>query len=137
MALGLFYWRELREVTMAGREVIRDNEKLLRAIIRSIDKNLDYTVEDVVEAQAPRFALQLSLRGRKATVSLSVDDLKSAGDDVVRKNTIRQKIKSTRDHMMDNHLRDVTGKMMAKMLRQSAATDEDSKRSFFRRSPRR
>ena len=122
---------------MTGREVLKENEELLRGIVRSIDKNLDYTLIDSPETQGPRFALQLSLRGREATVSLSIDDLRSAAADAVRKNAIRQKIKHTRDHMMDDHLPDVAGKQIAKMLRQSGGTEEDSKRSFFRRSPRR
>ncbi|MGH7774519.1 MAG: hypothetical protein ACREQA_20025 [Candidatus Binatia bacterium] len=122
---------------MAGREVLKESEGILRGIIRSIDKNLDYTLIDSAEVQGPRCALKLSLRGREATVSLSIDDLRSAGEDVVRKNAIRQKIKSTRDHMMDNHLPDVLGTKIARMLGQSAMTEENFKRPVFRRSPRR
>ncbi len=122
---------------MTGREVLKESEGILRGIIRSIDKNLDYTLIDSAEVQGPRCALQLSLRGREATVSLSIDDLRSAGEDAVRKNAIRQKIKNTRDHMMDNHLPDVLGTKIAKMLGQSAVTEENFKRPVFRRSPRR
>ena len=123
---------------MTGREVIKENEGLLRGIVRSIDKNLDYTLLDSAE-QGARFALQLSLRGREATVSLSIEDLRTAGGDAVRKNALRQKIKHTRDHMMDNHVHDVVGKQIAKMLKQSGGIEEDSRRSFFRRpsGPRR
>ena len=137
MALGAFLSAGTQEVAMTGREVLKDNEELLRGIIRSIDKNLDYTLIDSAEVQGERFALQLSLRGRKATVSVPIDDLRSAAEDAVRKNAVRQKIKNSRDQMLANYVPDVTGKKIARMLRASAGTEEDSRRSFFRRSPRR
>jgi hypothetical protein len=120
---------------MDGREVFKQNEELLRGIVRTIDKNLEYSLTD--ESQEQRFSLKLSARGRHATVSLSIEDLRLAGQDLVRKNTIRQKIKNARDHMMDSFVVDVTGKKMARMLKQSAGSIEESRRSNFRRSPRR
>ena len=123
---------------MSGREALKENEAMLRGIIRSIDKNLDYLPAESAESQGgARFAIQLTLRGRHATVSLSLDDLISAAKDVVRKNAIRQKIKSTRDHMMDNHVVDVLGNKTAKMLKDSAASQEAFQRPSFRRSSRR
>ena len=120
---------------MSGREVVKENERLLREIVRSIDKDVVYTMKEADDPEL-RFALQLSLRGREATVSLSIDDLKAAGTNAVRKNAIRQKIKSARDHMLDNHIADVTGKKMARMLKESGASEEVRQRStFFRRSP--
>jgi uncharacterized protein YnzC (UPF0291/DUF896 family) len=119
---------------MSGREVLKENEALLRGIIRSIDKNLDYTAGDVPQSDAARFTIQLVLRGRHATVSLSLEDLIAAAQDVVRRNNIRQKIKSTRDHMMDVHVVDVMGNKTAKKLKESAATQESFQRPTFRRS---
>jgi hypothetical protein len=119
---------------MSGREVLKENEAILRGIIRSIDKNLDYTAGDSPQSEGAKFTVQLSLRGRHATVSLSLEDLIAAAQDVVRKNTLRQKIKSTRDHMMDVHVVDVMGNKTAKMLKQSAATQESFQRPMFRRS---
>jgi len=118
---------------MTGREVLKENEAMLRGIIRSIDKNLDYTAGDA-QSEGAKFTVQLSLRGRHATVSLSLDDLIAAAQDVVRKNAIRQKIKSTRDHMMDVHVVDVMGNKTAKMLKESAAAQESFQRPNFRRS---
>lgn len=118
---------------MNGREVLKENDAMLRGIVRSIDKNLDYTGE-TVQSDAARFTIQLTLRGRHATVSLSLDDLMSAAQDVVRKNAIRQKIKSTRDHMMDVHVVDVMGNKTARMLKESAATQESFQRPTFRRT---
>ena len=122
---------------MTGREMLKENEGILRGVIRSIDKNLDYAPIDSAQVEGPRFTLQLSLRGRQATVSLSIDDLRSAGEDVVRKNAMRQKIKSTRDHMMDNHIPDVLGNKTAKMLKDAGGAQESFQRPTFRRSYRR
>ena len=119
---------------MNGREVLKDNEAILRGIVRSIDKNLDYTTTDGTQAEGLRFTVQLSLRGRQANVSLSLEDLKAAAQDVVRRNALRQKIKNTRDHMMDSHVVDVMGNKTARMLKESAATQESFQRPNFRRS---
>ena len=119
---------------MNGREVLKNNEAILRGIIRSIDKNLDYTTADGTHAEGPRFTVQLSLRGRQANVSLPLEDLKTAAQDVVRRNALRQKIKNTRDHMMDIHVVDVMGNKTARMLKESAATQESFQRPNFRRT---
>src|SRR3954466_6286639 len=123
---------------MTAREVIKENETVLRGIVRSIDKNLDYATEGP-QSDAPRFTVQLSLRGRRATVSLALDDLMAAPQDLVRRNVIRQKIKSARDHMMDKHVVDVMGNKTARMLKESAATQEAFQRPSFNRGrgPRR
>jgi hypothetical protein len=117
--------------------MLKENDAMLRGIIRTIDKNLDYATEFVQSEGPTRFNVQLSLRGRRATVSLTLDDLTTAAQDLVRKNTVRQKIKSVRDHMMDNHVVDVIGKKTARMLKESAASQESFQRSNFRRGPRR
>jgi hypothetical protein len=120
---------------MTGREVIDKNQAILKQIIRSIDKKLDYSVIDVNDG--PRFALKLTLRGREATVSVSLEDLKLAAENAVHKNAVRQKIKSTHDHMMDSHVSDVMGKKVARMIKASAGAQESFHRSSFQRSPRR
>jgi hypothetical protein len=119
---------------MNGREVLKDNEAILRGIIRSIDKNLDYTTADGAHAEGLRFTIQLALRGRQANVSLSLEDLRASAQDVVRRNALRQKIKNTRDHMMDIHVVDVMGNKTARMLKESAATQESFQRPNFRRT---
>ncbi len=82
---------------MTDREVLKQNAELLRGIVRSIDKNLDYSPVD--DAQEGRFSLRLSSRNREGIVSLLTEDLRMAGQNAVRKNAIRQKIKSRRDHL--------------------------------------
>jgi hypothetical protein len=118
---------------MIDREVVKQTAELLRAIIRSIDKKLEYSVMD--QTQEGRFSLRLSSRGREGVVSLLTDDLRVAGHDAVRKNAIRQKIKSTRDHLLSNYVVDVMGKRVAKMLKQAGGAEDESRGSFFRRPP--
>ena len=118
---------------MTEREAVKQSAELLRVIIRSIDKKLEYNLLD--PTQEGRFSLRLSTRGREGTVSLRTDDLRFAVLDNVRKNMIRQKIKSVRDHLLSNYVVDVMGKKVAKMLKQSAGGKDDSKSSFFFRRP--
>ena len=115
---------------MIERQMVKQTAELLRGIIRSIDKKLEYSLMD--QTQEGRFSLRLSSRGREGVVSLLTDDLRAAGQNAVRKNGIRQKIKSTRDHLLTNYVVDVMGKRVAKMLKQAGGARE-SKPSFFRR----
>ncbi len=116
---------------MAERDVVKQIAELLRGIIRSIDKKLEYSLMD--QTQEGRFSLRLSTRGREGGVSIATDDLRAAGLDAVRKNIIRQKIKSKRDHLLSNYVVDVMGVTVARMLKQAAGTREEFKPSFFRR----
>jgi len=118
---------------MAEREVVKQSAELLRKIIRSVDKKLEYSFID--SGQEGRFSLRLSIRGRVGTVSLLTDDLRQAVADDVRKNAIRQKIKSTRDHLLSNYVVDVMGRRMARILKESAGGKEESRPSFFYRRP--
>ena len=123
---------------MYGRDVHKEEEATLREIIRSVDKKLDYTLRDGNEAGGQSFTLHLAKQSSQATVSLSLDDLKAAKDDMVRRNDIRQKIKRSCDHMGNTHLlKDVLGTKAARILRQSSKPEEDFHRQSFRRSPRR
>jgi hypothetical protein len=115
---------------MTEREVVKQAADLLRRIIRSVDKKLEYSLME--QTQEGRFSLRLSSRGREGIVSLLTDDLRVAGHDAVRKNRVRQKIKSTRDHLLSNYVVDVMGKKAAKMLKQAGGKDEFAP-SFFRR----
>jgi hypothetical protein len=116
---------------MNEHEAVKQTAELLRGIIRSVDKKLDYSLVD--PTQEGRFSLRLSTRGRVGVVSLLTADLRAAGQNAVRKNAIRQKIKSTRDHLLSNYVVDVMGKRVARMLKQANAGTDDSKPSFYRR----
>jgi hypothetical protein len=116
---------------MIEREVLKQNAELLNSIVRSIDKKLEYSFVD--DNQEGRFSLRLTSYGREKNVSLRNADLKAAGDNTVRKNMIRQKIKSTRDHLLSNYVVDVMDKKIAKMLKDAGGAKDESKPSFFRR----
>jgi hypothetical protein len=116
---------------MSEREAVRQAAELLRGIIRSIDKKLDYSVLE--QNQEGRFALRISTRGREGIVSLRTEDLQNAGGSAVRKNAIRQKIKSKRDHLLCDYVVDVLGIKVARLLKQSPAISENFRPAFSRR----
>lgn len=120
---------------MTERDVVRENAALLRTIVRSIDKKLEYSLVDQIHGG--KISLRLSSRGREGIVSLLTEDLAGAAGDAVRKNTIRQKIKSTRDHLLSNYVVDVMGRKEAKLLKQSGGSADESRGSFFFRRPSR
>lgn len=117
---------------MNEREVVRQTAEVLRGIIRSIDKKLEYSL--VEQTQEGRFSLRLSSRGREGIVSILTDDLRLAGQNAVRKNAVRQKIKSTRDHLLSNYVVDVMGRKVTRMLKKAGAANAEFKPSFFRPS---
>jgi hypothetical protein len=117
---------------MNEREMVKQTAEVLRGIIRSIDKKLEYSLVD--QTQEGRFSLRLSSRGREGVVSILTDDLRMAGQNAVRKNAVRQKIKSTRDHLLSNYVVDVMGKKDARMLKKAGGAKDEFKPSFFRPS---
>lgn len=126
-------WTANERAPMPEKEAVKQSADLLRKIIRSVDKKLDYKFID--PAQEGKFALELSIRGRTDIVSLVTEDLRLALSDNVRKNTVRQKIKATRDHLLSDHVADVMGTKVARMLKQSGGDKDESKSSFFYRRP--
>lgn len=120
---------------MTERETAKQTAELLRGIIRSIDKKLEYSLMD--QTQQGRFALRLTTRGREGIVSLRTDDLRAAAETAVTKNAIWQKIKSKRDHLLSNYVVDVVDTRIARLLKHTASNSDDSKSSFYnnRRAP--
>jgi len=127
-----FYWAVNKGGSMTDREVVKQTAEVLRGIIRSIDKKLEYSLVD--QTQEGRFSLRLSSRGREGIVSILTDDLRMAGQNAVRKNAVRQKIKSTRDHLLSNYVVDVMGRRVARMLKKAGGAKDEYKPSFFRPS---
>ena len=117
---------------MTEREVVKQTAEVLRGIIRSIDKKLEYSLVD--QTQEGRFSLRLSSRGREGIVSILTDDLRMAGQNAVRKNAVRQKIKSTRDHLLSNYVVNIMGRKVARMLKKAGGAKDEYKPSFFRPS---
>ena len=118
---------------MTEQGAVKQSANLLKSIIRSIDKKLEYNF--VESTQEGRFSLRLTTRGKIGTVFLVTHDLRLALTDDVRKNAIRQKIKGIRDHMLSVYVEDVMGKKLARMLSAGGAGQGDSKPSFFHRRP--
>ena len=119
---------------MTEQEAAKQGADLLRRIIRSVDKKLEYQFVD--SAHEGRFSLRLTIRGREGVVSLLTSDLRLALSDDLRKNAIRQKLKSTRDHLLSNYVDDVMGKKLARLLAQGSVGQSDGKSSFFYSRPR-
>jgi hypothetical protein len=118
---------------MSEHELVKKAAELLRRIIRSVDKKLDYSL--VEHGEQGVLMLRLSTRGREGFVRLRTDDLLDAGESATRLNAVRQKIKSKRDHLLSNYVVDVMGTKVAKMLKRASATRDEFKPLFSRRPP--
>jgi hypothetical protein len=114
---------------MTEQEAAKQCADLLRKIVRSIDKNLQYSLAG--SSRQGQLDLSLSARGKSGVVSLRSDALKSALTNDASKNTIRQKIKSARDHLLSSYVSDVMGKKMARMLKDSKAASDANTSSYF------
>lgn len=120
---------------MFGKGVFQEEENLLRDIIRSFDKRVDYSAK---EGEGSRFTIHVKLRGHEADVVLDLEDLKAAKTDMVRRHQIRQKIKARCDHLdKSRYGADVLGLKSARILRASPKLEAPAQRSGFGRGPRR
>jgi hypothetical protein len=121
---------------MFGKGVHQEEEALLREIIRTIDKKMDYTAR---EGEGSRFTVQFSSRGHEAVVSLDLEDLKKALRDNTKRNEIRQKIKARYDHLdRSRYGADILGLKPAKLLRAAPKPEPGrQQRGFGRGGPRR
>lgn len=119
---------------MFGKGMYQEEEALLRDILRSIDKKLDYTAR---EGDGSRFSLHLKLRNHEGDVCLELEDLKAARTDMIRRHQIRQKIKARCDHLdKSRYGADILGLASAKLLRASPKPEPVMQRGFGR-APRR
>src|SRR5687768_1193448 len=113
-ARALIYFSPRRKI-MFGKGVHQEEEALLREILRTIDKKIDYSAR---EGEGTRFSLHFTARGHDAVVSLDLEDLKAALRDMTRRNQIRQKIKARYDHLdQSRYGADILGLKPAKLLR--------------------
>ena len=71
---------------MFGKGVFQEEENLLRNIIRSIDKRVDYSAK---EGEGSRFTVHIKLRAHEDDVVLDLEDLKAAKTDTVKRHQIR------------------------------------------------
>jgi len=120
---------------MFGKGVFQEEENLLREIIRSIDKRVDYSAK---EGAGTRFTVHVKLRGDEADIILNLEDLKAAGTDMVKRQQIRHKIKARCDHLdKSRYGDDVLGLKPARLLRVSPKLEVPAQRGGFGRGPRR
>jgi hypothetical protein len=121
---------------MFGKGVHQEEELLLRDIVRSINKKIDYSAR---EGEGTQFTLHLSRRGHETDVVLDLEDLIAAKDDQIKRHQMRQKIKARYDHLDSSRYgADVLGLKREKLLRASPKLEPMAARAGFSRSgPRR
>jgi hypothetical protein len=120
---------------MFGKGVFQEEENLLRDIIRSIDKRLEYTSR---EGDGSKFSIHIKLRNHEGDIMLDLEDLRTARTDMVKRHQIRQKIKASSDHLdKSRYGADILGLKPAKLLRASPKPEPSAMRGGFGRGPRR
>lgn len=121
---------------MFGKGVHQEEEALLRDIIRSIDKKIDFSAR---EGEGTKFTVALTARGHEGNVVLDIEDLNAALRDMTRRNQIRQKIKARYDHLdQSRYGADILGLQPAKLLRAAPKPEiRPQQRGFGRGGPRR
>jgi len=121
---------------MFGKGVFQEEENLLREIIRSVDKKIDYSAR---EGDGTKFTVHLKLKNHEGDVMLDLEDLKAAKQDQIRRHQIRQKIKARCDHLdQTRYGDDVLGLRSARILKASPKLEPMAQRGGFSRSgPRR
>jgi hypothetical protein len=120
---------------MFGKGVFQEEENVLRSIIRSIDKRVDYSAK---EGQGSRFTVHVKLRGHEADVVLDLEDLRTAKLDMVTRHQIRQKIKARYDHLdKARYGADILGLKLARLSRAAPKLEPMAHRGGFSRGPRR
>ncbi|HEY6998763.1 MAG TPA: hypothetical protein VH851_12590 [Candidatus Binatia bacterium] len=120
---------------MFGKGVFQEEENLLRNIIRSIDKRVDYSAK---EGEGSRFIVHLKLRANEDDVVLDLEDLQAARTDMVKRHQIRQKIKARTDHLdKSRYEEDILGLKSARLLKASPKPEPMMQRGGFGRGPRR
>ena len=102
---------------MFGKGVFQQEENLLREIIRSVDKKIDYSAR---EGEGSKFILHVKLKNHEGDVMLDLEDLKAARRDMSRRHQIRHKIKARCDHLdWSRYGADVLGLRSARILKTS------------------
>src|SRR5215203_1534704 len=100
---------------MFGKGVFQQEENLLREIIRSVDKKIDYSAQ---EGEGSKFILHVKLKNHEGDVMLDIEDLKAARQDMSRRHQIRQKIKARCDHLdWSRYGTDILGLRSARILK--------------------
>ena len=78
--------------------VLEDARNLLRTLIRSIDKKVDFSVV-LHSGDRPGIAVTMSLQKHTATVVIPEEQLDGIADDTIRRAQLRTSLKRTLDRM--------------------------------------
>ncbi len=121
---------------MFGKGVFQEEEKLLRDIIRSVDKKIDFSAK---EGDGTKFTLRVKLRNHEGEVMLDLEDLKAAKTDMIRRHQVRKKIKARCEHLdKSRYNNDILGRGPAKLLRAAPKLEPMAQRGGYGRGgPRR
>ena len=120
---------------MFGKGLFQEEENLLRNIIRSIDKRIDYSAK---EGQDSRFTVHIKLRANEDDIVLDLEDLKAAKTDMVKRHQMRLKIKAKTDRLdKSRYENDILGLKPARLLKASPKPEPMMLRGGFGRGPRR
>ena len=102
--------------------VLQNAKDLLRTLIRSIDKKVEYTLT-VAEGERSGISVGLALGKRSTNVTIAADDLEAAVQSSMRRSQIRTTLKQAVDRMTFQS----TPVASTRMLRAKTQTD-----GFFR-----
>jgi hypothetical protein len=84
---------------MRLREITQTHHKLLHELSSRISKGLEAEFSEL-PIEGPTVGVRLQERGKKATMEIPALLLQQAGEDASAKETMRQRIKATRDRML-------------------------------------
>lgn len=102
---------------------LQQADEIVRTIVRTIDKRAEFRAQQVVEGDRPTLTGTLSMRKRTTTVTIPIEALKAAGEDLARRHALRTTLKRALDRMTFVP----TQTTSTKMTRPSTSTD-----GFFR-----
>lgn len=76
-----------------------DANKILGAIMRTIDKRAEYTAQRVTEGEKPAVVGTLTLRKKSTTVTVSLEALQASQQNAMTRNQVRTALKRALDGM--------------------------------------
>jgi hypothetical protein len=84
---------------MRHQDVETDAQQLLRKIVRSVDKRLQLQLNDGPTPQDPLLSVHLTQGPQQATMELSVEELRRAGESSRESSMLRERIKRTQERL--------------------------------------
>ena len=84
---------------MRAQDLETDAQLDLQRIVRSIDKKMHHTVHDGPTGQDPFLVVTLGQGALEASMELSVEELRRAGENDRDRHLLRERVKRTRERM--------------------------------------